>query len=136
MLVIKTMRYLRLKLLAFLLGLTMICSLSESMGMESGTTKLDPVLREMIGRMSNDRQVSVDVFIRTSNAEALKQRGVLVRTMAGDVVTASLPLSRIGSISELPSVKYIEASRICRPLLDESIPEIGADKLWNGFFGT
>ena len=118
------------------LWVMMIYPFSVSTGVESKNAKLDPVLKEMIGRMPNDRQVSVDVFIRTSNAEALKQQGVLVRTVAGDVVTASIPFSRITAISELSSVEYIEASRICRPLLDESIPEIGADKLWNGFFGT
>ncbi len=111
--------------------------------------KIDPVLREILlfgeneSRASyssiykeSDDDLSVDVFIRTTDPEILKEKGVCVHSVIGDLVTAVLPLSMVRSVAELTEVSYIEASSVCRLLLDKSIPEIGVDHVWNGDLGS
>ncbi len=111
--------------------------------------KMDPVLCEMVFMLEIEgaawlspqhqyggRPFSVEVFIQTSDPGILKREGVSVHSVIGDRVTADLPFSRIRSIAQLDEVSFIEASSICRPLLDESIPEINVDQIWNGDLGT
>ncbi len=111
--------------------------------------KMDPVLCEMVSAseiegnvcsssqyQNGDHSLVVEVFIQTTDPEMLKREGVSVHSVIGDRVTAVLPLSKIRSIARLPEVSFIEASSVCRPLLDESIPEINVDQVWNGDLGT
>ncbi|MBN2029006.1 S8 family serine peptidase [bacterium] len=111
--------------------------------------KMDPVLCEMVtinetertvwssSQYENwDHELRVEVFVQTTDPEILKRKVVSVRSVIGDIVTAVLPLSRIRSIAELTEVSFMEASSVCRPLLDMSIPEINVDQVWNGDLGT
>lgn len=122
---------------------------SHTQSGKSVQQKLDPILRELLVLdeiepaastaslcYDLDHQLSVEVFIRTTEPEILSQKGISVRSVIGDVATAILPLSSIQSIAELSEVISIEASSVCRLLLDESIPEIKVDQVWNGDLGT
>ncbi len=114
----------------------------------SSASKIDPLLKNIISSSGKicipspllkkaGNQIIVDVFIKTTDPEALREKGVRVKTIAGDIVTVSLPLSIVESIAKLPSVLYIEAASPCKPFLDVSVPEIGVrDSSWNRVFGT
>jgi len=116
-------------------------------GGNSISSKIDPLLVNMISFRKNvfifspilekiSDQTIVEVFIKTNDLEALKRKEIKIRTIAGDIVTASLPLSMVESIAKLSSVLYIEAASPCKPFLDVSVPEIGVDSLWSGVLGT
>ena len=111
--------------------------------------KVDPLLRQIsIQYVSIIEKVShpisfdgqseneIDVLIRTSDIGALRDAGVHVRSKVGEIVTATLPVSLLDEVAHMPLVSRIEQAVICKPLLDESIPEIGVDRVWNGELGT
>ena len=98
--------------------------------------KIGPVLRELYERRTEIKPSAVGVFIRTDDPEVLKQSGVGVRTVAGDIVTATVTLDQLPSITAMNAVTYITAGSVCRSLLDKSIPDVRADQLWDGFFTT
>ncbi|MCJ7812328.1 S8 family serine peptidase, partial [bacterium] len=111
--------------------------------------KIDPALREILlfsetesGASyssiynKSDHDLSVVVFIRTTDPEILKENGVCVHSVIGDIVTAVLPLSMVRSVAELIEVSYIEASSVCKLMLDKSIPEINVDQIWNCDLGS
>ena len=108
----------------------------EKTGGKPGMAKMGPVLREIYNRRGEFEASSVGVLIRTDDPEALKQSGVGVRTVAGDIVTATVTLDQLPSIVAMGTVTYITAGSVCRPLLDKSVPDIRADRLWDGFFTT
>ncbi len=100
------------------------------------TAKMGPVLRELYERRAEIEASAAGVFIRTDDPEALRQAGVKVRTVAGDVVTATVMLDQLPTIAAMSKVTYITAGSVCRSLLDKSVPDIRADMLWDGFFTT
>ena len=111
--------------------------------------KIHPVLRQMLThkgsaaktsfpnymRRMDDKEM-VGVFIRTDDPEALRRRGVRVRTVVGNIVTATLSLSMVESVAGMSSVKSIEPGLLCRPLLDKSTVEIGVDRIRAGELGS
>jgi len=68
----------------------------------------------------------------TDDARELESLGISVQARVGDVATAYIPFARLPEVAALPSVVYIEASQILRPLNDVSIPETGAPQVWSG----
>ena len=102
---------------------------------ESSQTKLSPILREIIADKKGHDTPSIGVFIRTTDPEILREKGIHVRTIAGDIVTATVSPSHIEAISGLSSVFRIEAAAVCKPMLDESIPEMRVNLIQDGAFG-
>lgn len=96
-------------------------------------SKCDPLLRRMIDY--KDDTVVVHCFVETSNIGELRKNGLTIGTVAGNIVTAPIPLHQIKSIASLPGTKRIEAAKICRPMLSESIAAIQADDVWNAALG-
>lgn len=114
----------------------------------SAIEKLDPMLRAILARSARvstpsvkrspgnaNRMDPIDVFIQTDCMGALREQGVVVRTIAGDVVTARLSARSLDRVARIRSVSRIQSAVRCRLLLDKSAPEIGADRIWNGELG-
>jgi subtilisin family serine protease len=75
----------------------------------------------------------VKVLLRyTGNLAELEQRGFEVRTVAGDVISGVIELSRLEEISTLPELIGIESSRPMIKELDVSVPEIRANLVHTG----
>jgi len=107
----------------------------------AGPEKLDPMLRAFflsppdlqplalstLGAETLDRPIRVFVEL----ADGVTDFPGL-RTRVGNLATSSLTLPEIYSLSEKPDVLRIRAARPVEPLLDYSVPEVGAPALWYG----
>ena len=69
------------------------------------------------------------VLIKTDSPTMLKAKGVFVRSVAGDIVTATATLQQVKKLGLLPSVRYVQASRRVELHLNKSVPAVGAAKL-------
>lgn len=91
------------------------------------SAKLSPQAVQLLSDQSEglERDPRVDLLIRlTQDAvggarERLEDSGASVRTEAGDVVTASAPVSALPALAELDEVVAIE---VATPLFGESPP--------------
>lgn len=106
----------------------------------AGPEKLDPILRALTTSslpaedltllgLGGEPAPLIRVFVELA-PDAQDIPGLLVRL--GDLAAAAVPASQILSLSEDGSVLRIWASRPVRPLLDRSVPEVGAPALWYG----
>jgi subtilisin family serine protease len=109
----------------------------------AGPEKLDPMLRAILYAPSETKPAllslygeenvpdpQIPVFVELKPGASLVIPGL--RTRVGNLVTATLPLSQILALAEQPGVLKITASRPVEPLLDRSVPEVGAPALWYG----
>lgn len=75
-----------------------------------------------------DRMVSAFISVDDSKVvDELRKHGVTVRSVLGDVVTASLPLSCINTIAAIDGVKNIQAGSEVRLLMDVARADAGVD---------
>jgi hypothetical protein len=97
-------------------------------GSASMSTKLDPTLAAMLDdpQAEADREVVVMIGLAGDATDAtlaeLRARGLAVRSVIGDVLTATATLGRIGEIAAHPAIVKIEAST---PLYPETPPPPG-----------
>jgi subtilisin family serine protease len=80
---------------------------------------------------TNSPKVKVLLQYRGSVAD-LQQRGLEVRTVAGDIISGVLELSRLDEITALPDVIRIESTRPMVKELNLSVPETRANLVQNG----
>lgn len=108
----------------------------------AGPEKLDPFLRALLQAPAElspallaltpaEPDPLVPVFLE------LREEGVWwelpgARSLLGNIASATLPLSQLRAVAEHPGVTRVWASRPLEPLLDRSVPEIGANALWYG----
>jgi len=69
------------------------------------------------------------VLIDARSSALVESKRVQVRTVAGDVMTATASLEQIERLARLKSVNYIEASKRVKLHLNDSVPLVGAEKL-------
>ena len=135
------MSLLQLKRLTVLPALILSCLLLMAPNLAIGqSNRLDPVLKRLtaIGRdtalptgsfakiVGEGR--AVDVFIVTSGtASSFGTPGVVVKSARGSMAVASVPVSALEDLASEPQVVSIHAAKTWYPLLDESVPETGAD---------
>lgn len=75
-----------------------------------------------------DRTVSAFISVDDSKVvDELRKHGVTVRSVLGNVVTASLPLSCINTIAAIDGVKNIQAGSEVRLLMDAARADAGVD---------
>lgn len=75
-----------------------------------------------------DRMVSAFISVDDSKVvDELRKYGVTVRSVLGDVVTASLPLSYINTIAAIDGVKNIQAGSEVRLLMDAARADANVD---------
>jgi hypothetical protein len=83
--------------------------------------KVDHRLRALLGPVQvqpgpGEVRRPVSVFIRfRGDAAALRARGVSVRSVAGDVATATIDLLDIPGVASAPEIVFVELSRPLRP---------------------
>ncbi len=91
----------------------------------------DSAVRALAGVVSIDLAgaepvIPVAVVVRDNGVE-VRQQGYAVVAQIGDVLTTRVPASRLAHLAGLPSVVFVEASTIQRPLVhDVSVPETKA----------
>jgi subtilisin family serine protease len=69
----------------------------------------------------------ISVICRTTDPEMLRMSGATVKTVAGQVVTAEIPLSLLKQLDAMPGMISADVPQRYKPLLDVSRPEILAD---------
>lgn len=75
-----------------------------------------------------DRTVSAFISVDDSKVvDELRKHGVTVRSVLGDIVTASLPLSCINTIAAIDGVKNIQAGSEVRLLMDAARADANVD---------
>jgi hypothetical protein len=90
--------------------------------------KLDPALAELLAdpQIDIDRTIAVLIGLRAPASDVvlqeLRDRGLTLRSVIGDVLTGSAPLSRMGAIAQQPEVVRIEVGGV---LLPETLPPGG-----------
>jgi subtilisin family serine protease len=73
------------------------------------------------------------VFIQfTGDIASIEQDGFHIRTVAGDVATGDVELSKLPALENNPAVVRIEVSRVLRQELDLALPEIQANTVHAG----
>jgi hypothetical protein len=88
--------------------------------------KLSPEARQLIDAAAPDHSMVrgrsvTDVLIRTTrevstdDRVALESLGAIVRTVAGDILTANVPVDRLTELADLEVVAYVEVSRALPP---------------------
>ncbi len=88
--------------------------------------------KEKYTRPERPKVPYASVFIQFhGNRMDLENLGVIVRSQAGDIFTAFVPLELIPKLEAMPAVKYIELGRPIFPMLDEAVPAAEIDVLHN-----
>lgn len=92
---------------------------------------LKPPGSEAVGLPDTPAQPAdrLGVFVVTDNPQVLARVGAKAITVAGEVVTARLNIEQIRKLATQPEVRAIRLGRKVRPLLDRSVPEVGAQLL-------
>jgi len=115
--------------------------------------KLDPVLKSLVlsGNLSSRvpalRILSpvarpykpdvVNAIIKVSgNTMGIESTGVRIRSVIGDIITADVPFRSLEALINLSNVIYVQAARQMQPaVLDISVPDTGADQVWQSVPG-
>jgi hypothetical protein len=86
---------------------------------EPWEAKLDHHLRAYVARRSGDPAAEsevISVLIRLQGpSDGLRAKGIQLRTMAGDIATASVALHDLPAVAREPAVVFIEMSRPLGP---------------------
>ncbi len=69
-------------------------------------------------------EARLSLVILTDDPSALIAAGFELRTVAGEVVTATVPVSRLHELEAVPGMRWAELSRPLTPKLNVSLPEI------------
>ncbi len=78
-------------------------------------------------------ETMVSVLIEgTPERARLEERGIVVGTIAGDVVTATLPIALLPELLGVPGVLRVSAASMVEKALNVSAYEIDANVLWGG----
>lgn len=112
----------------------------------AGPEKLDPFLRALLqappalapallGPGAEEPDPLIPVFLEVQSGTAWQEIPG-VRSFYEGLATASLRLSQLPAVSAHPGVVRVWASRPLEPLLDRSVPEIGASDLWRDTSST
>lgn len=78
----------------------------------------------------------IPVFIKTNSLESTKskisEQGGSIGTIAGDIITAHIPVSSVNILAESPEIIYIDASTVSEIKIDLGRIETRVDQLHNG----
>jgi len=128
--------------------LTVICMSSffsaSLCAAEIDSAKISPLCRHMFltrqtrsgKRGVNGSQQFINVLIKTDYPEKIRNTGAFLTSYAGNIACAMVPVHALGTLAQKEWVHSIEAAALCRPLLDESVPAIGADAVHNGTYAS
>lgn len=125
------------------LFLFFILMLSASSSLAQVQHKLSPLVRQalMQQKVSSSSRKSpaakganesvITAFVRTSDVDALRHSGCRIYAQWDDICIASIPLSRLGEIANMPQVKRIEARERSCVTNDTTASITNARKAWS-----
>jgi hypothetical protein len=89
-----------------------------------------PASRKARAGPVNLKEPYLSVFLASeASVKDLEKLGVWVRSQAGDVFTAFVPIARIPRLEASPAIRFIELARPLLPTLDVAIPYTQIDTL-------
>lgn len=107
-----------------------------------GADRLDPVLKRLTTLPQSDLRTAlkplapqadseqrIDVFIRTTGSVSFSTPGVVVKSVTGHIVVASVPVAALAALAQETHIITVHAPKIWKPTLDKSIHETGADSV-------
>lgn len=98
-------------------------------------SKADPILRDQLGRTSQNSQEHFSVIVTfsevpsTVDLDSLRSIGTL-RTFTGHVATMTLSQESLQELATFDFVDRITAPKKLKPQLDPSVPDILANQVW------
>lgn len=128
----------------------LLFGVSTGAGAADPPTRLDPVLRMAMTEDSATPSLAkrlgakavaggtvlVDLFVKTTDVDEatkiIEQWDGAVRTVAGDILIARLPLVHVEALSQLDIVEYVEADKRVDAKLNQSLSVIKANQVHNG----
>lgn len=115
----------------FILSLAITCTI-----IAMAQTKYSPsaqlLFNNEIGtqqRIKGDSQPYIPITLRTTNAHALDEYGIIIGSQIGQYVTAWIPSSLYPQLGKISEIEYVNAGSYSHILLDEALPYIGYDKI-------
>lgn len=99
----------------------LVLAQEEPAMISSYSPKFGSNIRLCLSQLAPDENPVVNVLLNTTETLTSEQRtrlkisGVQVRTVAGDVISASLPIRQLSELVKLDFVTYIELSRPLHP---------------------
>lgn len=126
--------------LAFALVAGLITALASA-AVLADSGKLDAGLRRQLekhttisprARSLESEMVAANVQFTGAGLEAMKARGVTIRSVLGDLATVLIPIDRLADVAALPQVLRLEVPSRPVARLDKSVPYTRADQLRSG----
>ncbi|MBN1894102.1 hypothetical protein JW906_06390, partial [bacterium] len=77
----------------------------------------------------------LDVIVQTNDPERLRQAGIQVRSVSGDIAVVSAGPGQITEMKGMSCVVYMDAPAVCRPSLDVSTDSMGIAPVHAGDLG-
>lgn len=102
---------------------------------ESKTVAGAARLKSMGIQRAPEARTQISVFVhlnRAEDVELLRERGIKVGTVAGNIVTARIPLEEIRSLASLEEVQYVEVGTPLRARMNEAKKSVKADLVQSG----
>jgi subtilisin family serine protease len=96
--------------------------------MQSDVTRL---MKTIPGITLEGDEAYIKVFMEMNTAPpSLEDYGVELLSRADNVYVARLPVANLKAVASLPEVVRMEGDAWVKPMLNLSVPEIGADRVW------
>ena len=106
----------------------MDASLAQAVECRSDVSRL---MRTVPGVTLKGSEANITVFIEMTTVPAsLEEHGVQLLTRSGTIYVARLPVANLEGVASLPGVVRMEADARVAPFLDQSVPDINADDVW------
>lgn len=97
---------------------------------KGGPFRLDVERTPLSVKRDNAGRLWLDLFIQLHHpgeAAKLEALGIQRRTQVGNIVVGRAPVEALRALANDPAVRFVEVSKLARPLLDSSRVAIGAD---------
>lgn len=126
--------------------LAFVVFLIPSVSFGQSVDKLDPILKRLVALPTVDIPPSIkpvitqaggepriDVFIRSSGGITFSTPGVIVKSVIGHIIVASVPVSVLEALVEESHVQSLHAPKVWASTLDKSVHETTADTVRSNY---
>ena len=126
--------------------LAFVVFLIPSVSFGQSVDKLDPILKRLVALPTVDIPPSIkpvitqaggepriDVFIRSSGGITFSTPGVIVKSVIGHIIVASVPVSVLEALAEESHVQSLHAPKVWASTLDKSVHETTADTVRSNY---
>jgi len=126
--------------------LAVVVFLIPSVSFGQSVDKLDPILKRLVALPAADIPPSIkpvitqaggepriDVFIRSSGGITFSTPGVIVKSVIGHIIVASVPVSVLEALAVESHVQSLHAPKVWASTLDKSVHETTADTVRSNY---